>query len=62
MFYFPGNKFAMLEIKNCLSHIVRNFEILPAKPQHKIMFVPEVTLGTENGIKVSLQKRQLGCN
>lgn len=52
----------MLEIKTCLSKIVRHFEILPAIPQEKIVFIPEITLVTKNGIRVSLRKRQDGCN
>lgn len=47
----------MLEMKTLLSKIVRNFEILPAIQQQEIVFVPEITLATKNGIKVSLRKR-----
>ncbi|KAG5890156.1 hypothetical protein JTB14_005176 [Gonioctena quinquepunctata] len=52
-----GKKYAMLELKSCISKIVRNFLLLPARPQHKVVLVPALVLNSINGIKISLERR-----
>lgn len=52
-----GQKFAILEIKCTLSHLLRNFELLPVdgfEPQLKI----NVILNSSNGIRVRLRARK----
>ncbi|KAJ8943363.1 hypothetical protein NQ318_002596 [Aromia moschata] len=53
-----GQKFAVLEVKSCLSKLLRKFEILPTIPEHKPILVMELILKSKNGIKVKLTKRK----
>lgn len=59
---FSGQKFAMLEMKSTLSKILRNFELLPAVPEHKLILVSEAVLKSKNGMKLKLVKRQWDWN
>ncbi|XP_074037552.1 probable cytochrome P450 4s3 isoform X2 [Leptinotarsa decemlineata] len=52
-----GKKFAMLEMKTTLSKIVSNFRISPSKQEFKPQLVPEITLASLNGLRISLEKR-----
>ncbi|KAJ8913516.1 hypothetical protein NQ315_017066 [Exocentrus adspersus] len=52
-----GQKFAMLELKSTLSKILRNFELLPAVPEHKIVLVSEAVLKSRNGVRIRLIRR-----
>ncbi|KAG5873952.1 putative cytochrome P450 4d14, partial [Gonioctena quinquepunctata] len=52
-----GKKYSMIEMKCCISKIVRKFHLIPAIPEHKLELVPEFTLKSKNGIKISLEKR-----
>lgn len=57
-FSVSGQKFAYLEMKSVLSKILRNFQLLPAVPEHKIVLVAELTLKSQNGIKIKLAERK----
>nr|QIK02100.1 cytochromes P450 family 4 [Holotrichia parallela] len=52
-----GQKFAMLEMKSAISHILRNFELLPASPEHKILFEYDGILKSTSGVRIQLKKR-----
>ncbi|KAF7279573.1 hypothetical protein GWI33_007035 [Rhynchophorus ferrugineus] len=52
-----GQKFAMLEMTSVLSKIVRNFELLPAIPSHKLSLAAEILLVSKTGIKISIKNR-----
>lgn len=49
----------MLEMKCTLSKMLRNFEMLPSIPEHKLMLAAETVLKSANGINIRLQKRKL---
>ncbi|XP_073830965.1 cytochrome P450 4s3 [Musca autumnalis] len=51
-----GQKFAMLEMKCTLSHLLRNFEFLPVK-DFKPKLLPELVLKSGNGIIVCIKRR-----
>ncbi|XP_058976945.1 probable cytochrome P450 4s3 [Musca domestica] len=51
-----GQKFAVLELKCSLSHLLRNFEFLPAK-DFKPNPLPELVMKSGNGIKVCVKRR-----
>ncbi|CAH0557343.1 unnamed protein product [Brassicogethes aeneus] len=53
-----GQKFAMLEMKSTLSKLIRNYELLPSVPEHKLILVPETVLKSKNGIKIRIQNRK----
>jgi hypothetical protein len=55
--YFPGQKFAMLEMKSVISKVIRHFELTPAVPRHELILSVETVLRSANGIKVGLKKR-----
>jgi cytochrome P450 family 4 len=52
-----GQKFAMLEMKNVISKVIRHFELTPAVPRHELILSVETVLRSANGIKVGLKKR-----
>ncbi|CAH0557342.1 unnamed protein product [Brassicogethes aeneus] len=52
-----GQKFAMLEMKSTISKIIRNYELLPSIPEHKIVLAAETVLKSANGIKIRIKKR-----
>ncbi|XP_057659029.1 cytochrome P450 4V2-like [Diorhabda carinulata] len=52
-----GKKFAWLEIKVCISKLIRRFRFLRPEPDYKIDLVPQMVLVAKNGIRLSLQKR-----
>ncbi|KAJ3616130.1 hypothetical protein MTP99_004897 [Tenebrio molitor] len=52
-----GQKFAVLELKSTLSKIIRNFELMPSTPEHKVQLSLEAVLKSANGIKISLKFR-----
>lgn len=47
----------MLEMKACISKILRNFELYEV-PDHELLLSAEVVLKSESGICVRLKKRQ----
>lgn len=49
----------MLEMKSLVGKVVRNFELYPALPHHKLELTIEIVLTSLNGIKVGLRKRTL---
>ncbi|XP_065166539.1 cytochrome P450 4c3-like [Atheta coriaria] len=53
-----GQKFAMLELKTLLSTILRNVEVKPASPVHKLNLVPSIVLKSTNGIKIAVAERK----
>lgn len=53
-----GQKYAMLEGKTVLSTILRNFELLPALPEHVPILSSETVLISKNGLCVSLKERE----
>nr|CAI5833643.1 unnamed protein product [Callosobruchus analis] len=52
-----GKKFAILQIKSCVSKILRHFKLLPSVPDYQLELAPEVTLVSKNGIRIALEKR-----
>nr|WCC58130.1 cytochrome P450 [Pharsalia antennata] len=52
-----GKKFAVLQMKSCISKIVRHFILQPSDPEYKLKLVPRMTLVARNGIRLSLRKR-----
>ncbi|VEN61605.1 unnamed protein product [Callosobruchus maculatus] len=52
-----GKKFAMLQIKSCISKISRHFKLLPSIPDYELKLMPEITLVSKNGMRISLEKR-----
>lgn len=60
VFQFPGQRFAMLEMKSALSKILRKFELLPSPdPADKPRVTPELVLSSENGIRIKIKTREL---
>nr|WCC58128.1 cytochrome P450 [Pharsalia antennata] len=53
-----GQKFAMHEMKVVISKVLRNYELLPAVPQHKLMLSAESVLKSANGVKLKLRPRK----
>ena len=51
-----GNRFAMVEMKTCIAHVVRRFTLAldPAKP---VDVATSLTLGPRSGVHVVLQRR-----
>lgn len=47
----------MLEMKATVSKLLRNFEILPATPEHIVKPVSETVLKSTNGVRVCLKER-----
>ncbi|KAF5293172.1 hypothetical protein FQR65_LT11017 [Abscondita terminalis] len=54
-----GQKFAMLEMKSIVSKVLMNFELLPATPKHTPILAGHLILKSENGICISVKKRNL---
>ncbi|CAG9762333.1 unnamed protein product [Ceutorhynchus assimilis] len=52
-----GQKFAMLEMLSAVSKVVRNFELLPAKPHHKLQLASETILISKNGARIFIRDR-----
>lgn len=52
-----GQKFAMLEMKSSVSKVLRNFELQPVIPEHKLQLLAEAILKSSNGMIVKLVKR-----
>ncbi|KAI4465938.1 cytochrome p450 family 4 [Holotrichia oblita] len=45
-----GQKFAMLEMKSTMSSVLRNFELLPPVPDHKMILKNDAVLKSDNGV------------
>lgn len=58
IFHFTGQKFAMLEMKSIISKVVRNFHLSITKENEKLILVSELVLRSENGVNISVKKRQ----
>ncbi|KAL3283332.1 hypothetical protein HHI36_006480 [Cryptolaemus montrouzieri] len=54
-----GRKFAMNQVKQTVSKIVRHFKLLPATPSHTLELVSESILKSKTGFCIKLEKRQL---
>ncbi|KAJ8981728.1 hypothetical protein NQ317_003793 [Molorchus minor] len=52
-----GQKFAMLEMKSCLSNVIRKFELRPSVPEHKMIMTSNIIFKSENGVKLRFLKR-----
>nr|AVM18974.1 odorant degrading protein 4 [Holotrichia parallela] len=52
-----GQKFAMLEMKSTISQVLRNFELLSAVPEHKVLLQSEAVLKSANGVYMRLKRR-----
>ncbi|KAH8355008.1 hypothetical protein KR093_003747, partial [Drosophila rubida] len=52
-----GQKYAMLEIKTLLTHIIKEFKILPLVDPKDLVFHNGITLGVKNNIRVKLVRR-----
>lgn len=48
----------MLEMKSVVSKMLRNFELLPAVPEHKVVLNAETVLKSANGVNIQLQLRK----
>ena len=57
MFFFSGQKFAILEEKTVVSWIFRRYEVKTLEPFPKNVPIPELILRPSNGIRVKLTKR-----
>ncbi|CAG9771677.1 unnamed protein product [Ceutorhynchus assimilis] len=53
-----GQKFALLEVKSTISGIIRNFELHPTNPTHKLQISSEAVLKSLNGIMVRIEKHK----
>ncbi|KAH8300305.1 hypothetical protein KR044_012638 [Drosophila immigrans] len=53
-----GQKFAMLEIKTLLVHILRNFEILPISNPREFKFLAGILIRTKAEVFIKIVKRQ----
>ncbi|CAG9771776.1 unnamed protein product [Ceutorhynchus assimilis] len=51
-----GQKFAMLEMKSIVSKVLRNFELYPTNPPHKLVLSAEAVLKSLNGVNIRLKK------
>nr|AAT38513.1 ubiquitous cytochrome P450 [Phyllopertha diversa] len=52
-----GQKFAMFEMKATMSSILRNLELLPPVPDHKIALKNDGVLKSDNGVLIRLKMR-----
>ncbi|KAK9720578.1 Cytochrome P450 [Popillia japonica] len=52
-----GQKFAMLEMKSTISNVLRNFELLPPVPDHKMILKNDAVLKSDNGVFIGLRSR-----
>lgn len=57
--YWPGQKYAMQEMKTLLVVILKKFKILPVIDPKSIVFQTGITLRTQNEIKVKFVKRKV---
>ncbi|VEN40924.1 unnamed protein product [Callosobruchus maculatus] len=55
---YKGQKFAMLEMKSTLSKVLRNFELHPTNPEHKLIVASEAVLKSTNGVNIRLVERK----
>ncbi|XP_034106031.1 probable cytochrome P450 4p3 [Drosophila albomicans] len=53
-----GQKFAMLEVKTLLVHILRNFEILPVSNPREFKFLAGILIRTKSDVFIKIVKRQ----
>ncbi|CAG9864174.1 unnamed protein product [Phyllotreta striolata] len=53
-----GQKFAWLEMKTIISKIIRNFELLPTNPRHKLVYSAETVLKSITGVDIGLKIRK----
>lgn len=59
MFLILGQRFAMLEMKSCLSKVLRKFELLPSPdPADKPRVTPELILNSRNGVRIKVKTRE----
>lgn len=56
-YFFSGQKFAILEIKNAISKLIRHFQLKPPSPKHEMIIIPETVLKSQNGVRIKLGKR-----
>ncbi|XP_018319744.1 cytochrome P450 4d2-like [Agrilus planipennis] len=52
-----GQKFAMLEMKSTIGHILRKFELHPADENFRLNLIVEAILKSTTGIKIGIKKR-----
>ncbi|CAH1159371.1 unnamed protein product [Phaedon cochleariae] len=52
-----GQKFAILQMKSCISKIVRNFHLIAPESEDELVLVPDVTLKPKNGLKITVRRR-----
>ncbi|CAG9771770.1 unnamed protein product [Ceutorhynchus assimilis] len=53
-----GQRFAVLEMKSVISGIIKNFELYPTDPPHKMVVSPEAVLKSVNGVMVRIQRHK----
>ena len=53
-----GQKFAMLEMKVCLSKVVRSYRLLPPPQSFSLDLAVEVVLKSRSGVMVRVQSRE----
>lgn len=56
-FIVTGQKFAMLEMKSTISNVLRNFELFPAVPEHKVVLKSAAVLKSYTGVVIGLKRR-----
>lgn len=53
-----GQKYAMLEMKSCLTDVLMNYAIEPVTKKEEIVFFVDIVLRTKIPVKVQFVKRQ----
>lgn len=48
----------MLELKLTVAKVLRNFELLPAVPEHKPILLAQAILTSANGVCIQLKERK----
>uniref|UniRef100_A0A182G0G3 Uncharacterized protein n=2 Tax=Anopheles albimanus TaxID=7167 RepID=A0A182G0G3_ANOAL len=52
-----GQKYAMLEVKAAVAHLVLRYRILPVTQRHQIRFITDLVLRASNPLKVHFERR-----
>jgi cytochrome P450 len=59
MFLFPGQKFAIMEMKAALSSMLRLYKLSLENPNEELQYIAELVLKPTRGIKLKLEPRAL---
>lgn len=55
---FPGQRFAMLEIKCLLAHILMKFNVMPVTRIDELVFLSDIVLRSKYPVKVKFMVRK----